>query len=293
MYVFFRVKLFLEITQHRSYCPYPIPILFFQHHRNGNYFSAQRYIVLPYSFSLYCLRQQTLCQKIIAITLLHSSNYFLHTTNMARKTKEEAEATRNSLLDAAEKLFSEQGVASTTLLQVATEAGLSRGAIYWHFKGKDDLFQALMRRVTDPLQADMARTAIENKKTPLLSLWNLLTQALEATVHNPQAQRIFEISYCKMEYVERNEAARLLHHQARARFLRICHAALAHAEKMQNTTLTVEKEQAAIAIHSMFDGLLYNWFMCPKEERFDLIKSGKCAFSSYLKGLGIDTSQLT
>lgn len=211
---------------------------------------------------------------------------------MARKTKEEAEATRNSLLDAAEKLFSEQGVASTTLLQVATEAGLSRGAIYWHFKGKDDLFQALMHRVTDPLQADMTRVAADNKKDPLISLWHIITQALHATVHNPQTQRIFEISYCKMEYVERNKTARLLHHQARTRFLRICHLALEHAETQQKITLPIQKEHAAIAIHSLLDGLIYNWFMCPKEQRFDLLQSGKQAFSSYLKGLGIDTSPL-
>lgn len=210
---------------------------------------------------------------------------------MARRTKAEAQATRNALLDAAEKLFSEQGVASTTLLQVASEAGLSRGAIYWHFKGKDDLFQALMHRATDPLQADMARAAAANAN-PLVSLWNIITQALEATVHNQQAQRIFEISYCKMEYVERNNTARLLRHQARARFLRICHLALEHVEKNQQMALTIEKEQAAIAIHSLFDGLIYNWLISPKEQRFDLVQSGKLAFIACLQGLGIDPAEL-
>lgn len=62
---------------------------------------------------------------------------------MARKTKEEAERTYYLLLDAAMDEFIERGVAQTTLLQIATRAGLTRGAVYWHFKNKDELIMAL------------------------------------------------------------------------------------------------------------------------------------------------------
>lgn len=66
---------------------------------------------------------------------------------MARKTKEEAERTYYQLLDAAIEEFIERGVAQTTLLQIATRAGLTRGAIYWHFKNKDELIMALWEYV--------------------------------------------------------------------------------------------------------------------------------------------------
>ncbi len=62
---------------------------------------------------------------------------------MARKTKEESERTYYQLLDAAIDEFTERGVAQTTLLQIATRAGLTRGAIYWHFKNKDELIMDL------------------------------------------------------------------------------------------------------------------------------------------------------
>jgi hypothetical protein len=62
---------------------------------------------------------------------------------MARKTKEEADKTRHLLLDAAEHLFWEQGVSKTTLASIAEYAGLTRGAIYWHFDNKADLFNAM------------------------------------------------------------------------------------------------------------------------------------------------------
>jgi TetR/AcrR family acrAB operon transcriptional repressor len=61
---------------------------------------------------------------------------------MARRTKEDALATRDSILDAAELLFVEQGVSRTTLQHIATAAGVTRGAIYWHFLDKGAMFNA-------------------------------------------------------------------------------------------------------------------------------------------------------
>ena len=59
---------------------------------------------------------------------------------MARKTKQEAQETRQHILDVALRLFSQQGVSSTSLGEIAKAAGVTRGAIYWHFKDKSDLF---------------------------------------------------------------------------------------------------------------------------------------------------------
>ena len=61
---------------------------------------------------------------------------------MARRTKAEAQATRNALIDAAERLFDSRGVSRTSLQDIAQAAGATRGAIYWHFKDKADLFNA-------------------------------------------------------------------------------------------------------------------------------------------------------
>ena len=72
---------------------------------------------------------------------------------MARRTKEEAQVTRERLLDAAEAIFRERGVTRTSLAEVAAAAGLTRGAVYWHFKDKADLFRAMCDRATLPLDA--------------------------------------------------------------------------------------------------------------------------------------------
>ena len=62
---------------------------------------------------------------------------------VARRTKEEAAVTRELLLDAAERVFRERGVAGSTLAEVAAAAGVTRGAVYWHFHDKADLYAAM------------------------------------------------------------------------------------------------------------------------------------------------------
>lgn len=60
-----------------------------------------------------------------------------------RRTKAEAAETRCSILCAAEQLFFEKGVANSALDEIAATAGVTRGAIYWHFASKSDLFLEL------------------------------------------------------------------------------------------------------------------------------------------------------
>ena len=75
---------------------------------------------------------------------------------MARRTKPEAQATREHLLDTAEQVILARGLSRTSLQDIAQAAGLSRGAIYWHFADKVALFNAIMDRVDLPLEQALA-----------------------------------------------------------------------------------------------------------------------------------------
>ena len=66
---------------------------------------------------------------------------------MARRTKEEARATRESVLRAALDLFAEKGYSRTTLSGIAKRIGMTRGAVYWHFENKEALLAALIDHV--------------------------------------------------------------------------------------------------------------------------------------------------
>ncbi|MBI4030700.1 MAG: TetR family transcriptional regulator, partial [Proteobacteria bacterium] len=67
-----------------------------------------------------------------------------------RRTKKDAEQTREDILDAAVCLFSERGIQTTTLDEIASKVGVTRGAVYWHFENKMDIFDALHERLHRP-----------------------------------------------------------------------------------------------------------------------------------------------
>lgn len=71
---------------------------------------------------------------------------------MARKTVEESEQTRIRLMEAGTRMFAEYGYAYSTLDDIAKCAGLSRGAVYWHFKGKGELLLSIMNASVLPLE---------------------------------------------------------------------------------------------------------------------------------------------
>ena len=118
---------------------------------------------------------------------------------MVRKTKEEAATTRAQLLDAAEKVFRERGVTRTSLAEVATAAGLTRGAVYWHFRDKAALFTAMCERATLPLDAMLADTRGASTADPLGALRELMVGALRQLATDPRAQAVFEIIFLKTE----------------------------------------------------------------------------------------------
>jgi AcrR family transcriptional regulator len=62
------------------------------------------------------------------------------------KHQAKTEATRRDLLDAAEKIFVRDGYERTQIEAIAAEVGRTKGAVYAHFKGKEDLFLALFER---------------------------------------------------------------------------------------------------------------------------------------------------
>ncbi|HEY7294290.1 MAG TPA: helix-turn-helix domain-containing protein, partial [Dehalococcoidia bacterium] len=70
------------------------------------------------------------------------------------KKADRSEQTRRVLLDVGQRLFAERGFAATGTEEIVRQAGVTRGALYYHFKDKQDLFRAV---VEDMQQQGMAR----------------------------------------------------------------------------------------------------------------------------------------
>ena len=120
---------------------------------------------------------------------------------MARKTKQQAQETRQQILDAAVREFSERGVAATSLTDIATAAGVTRGAIYWHFKNKVDLFNEVWES-TEP-KIDQLETEYQAKfpDNPLRVIREILIYILTSTVEDGRRRALMEIIFHKCEFV--------------------------------------------------------------------------------------------
>jgi TetR/AcrR family transcriptional regulator, acrAB operon repressor len=202
---------------------------------------------------------------------------------MARRTKEEAAATRDSILDAAEKLFVEQGVSRTTLQHIATAAGVTRGAIYWHFDDKGALFNAMMERAILPLEAEMQVLDQAESDDPLVDLRNHMLAVLDRTVNDPGARRVFEIATLKVEFVGEMDAVRQRRKDNMANWMTRADRRIRLAADKGLLSRHVDPSRVALALWIMIDGLIRNWMFDPQD--FDLIALGKCVIDPYLDGL--------
>lgn len=204
---------------------------------------------------------------------------------MVRRTKEEAFATRQRLLDAAELLFQAQGVSQTTLQQIAQKAGATRGAIYWHFKDKADLFNAMMERVTLPMEEGMQAALEAGEQDPIALLERGIMDAFRMATSDPQVRRVFEIASYKVEYTQEMSAVHERHFSSRQACIDDFEKALRLAALQSRVKMSIPAGTAALGLHALISGLMQDWLLAP--DSFSLLLAGKRLFRSYVRGLGL------
>ena len=204
---------------------------------------------------------------------------------MVRRTKEDALATRNRILDTAECVFERRGVSRTSLNEIALAAGVTRGAIYWHFKDKADLFDAMMQRVLLPLEESIQRDGDPDGDDALAQLRQGLVDALRRIVDDAQVRRVFEIAIHKVEYVDELCAVRDRRIDGCSGHLRRIERTFAAAMRQGRLARRMSAHAAALGLHAMVDGLFQNWMLDP--QAFDLVRVGGQVFDAYLAGLAV------
>ncbi|MGE5170882.1 MAG: TetR family transcriptional regulator [Rudaea sp.] len=204
---------------------------------------------------------------------------------MARRTKEEAAITREQLLDAAERVFRERGVAGSTLAEVAAAAGVTRGAVYWHFRDKADLYAAMCERATLPLESMLHATSAARQDDPLAALRELALGALMRLARDSHAQAVFDLMFH-----ERERAADLAPLAERRRRDR-CHAlskveiVLAQAVDAGQLPAHTDTSLAALTLHAYIHGIMHEWLLDPSA--FDLAAVAPALVDSMLAGLRV------
>lgn len=180
-----------------------------------------------------------------------------------RRTKEEAENTRTAILVAAEMLFLKKGVSHTSLEHIAREAGVTRGAVYWHFQNKAHLFHEMLNQVRLPAEQITEHISQCDPQNPILGLRNLCADALLSMEKEPRKKRIFTILLRRCEFTDDLREAEERHEAFINEFIDLCERLFAEPATAERLQAGVTPRMAALALHSMLLGLISDWLRDP------------------------------
>ncbi|HCE6396375.1 MULTISPECIES: TetR family transcriptional regulator [Pseudomonas aeruginosa group] len=180
-----------------------------------------------------------------------------------RRSKEDAEETRCAILTAAEWLFLEQGVAHTSLEQVARRAGVTRGAIYWHFQNKAHLFHEMLNQVRLPLEPLAEQLAAANGLTSLQVLRELCIEAMTSLSQDEQRRRIFTILLRRCEFTKDLREAEERHEAFINQFIALCERQFAQPTVRAQLRSDITPRLAARSLHILIVGLFNDWLRDP------------------------------
>lgn len=108
----------------------------------------------------------------------------------------EAEERKNEILDVAGRLFGEQGYDATSTNDILKEIGIARGTLYYHFKSKEEILDAMIDRMTEQI-LEKAKSFVKQTEIPVLQRFTMMMLALNISdgsfgheileqVHKPQ-----------------------------------------------------------------------------------------------------------
>lgn len=200
-----------------------------------------------------------------------------------RRTKEDAQHTREALLDAAERLFAQRGVSRTSLQEIAKAAGVTRGAVYWHFDDKAELFNAMMARITLPMEDTIEAIDRADQTAPLDDLRKVVLDAFTRIAQDPRTHRVFDIATNKVEYTDEHTGIRTRHLQAHLACRAHFEACFRRAQLLGHLPETTDARTLAVAYLAMADGLINTWML--DTTLFDLVSMGARSIDLFWRGL--------
>lgn len=177
-----------------------------------------------------------------------------------RRTKHDAEQTRNAILDAAERLFAERGLSASSLEAISRAAGVTRGAFYWHFKDKLDLLTAMRQRRILPQEEILMIAAEQGHEDPLGLLEAGGRDMLALFEADPGQQQFFRLL---SSHLENDEAAEWLSTTNREMF-GLIHRMTDLAREKGVLNPAFAPDEAAVLVMVTMNGLINEWLRSGK-----------------------------
>ncbi|MBQ0744124.1 MAG: TetR family transcriptional regulator [Pseudomonas sp.] len=180
-----------------------------------------------------------------------------------RRTKEDAEKTRLKIIEAALVLFSRNGFSNTTLAMIGTEAGYSRGPIYWHFKNKDDLYQAVLACSQEPLE-QLIDNAARETASPVAAIDTFARQWLVLLAEDVWFRQSFEILLNKTELTEAVAPTLKRERELTRHIVDTLSQLVAQAQQLQQIPATQPADKLGLLVYTYLMGVTQSWLFAPE-----------------------------
>jgi len=199
-----------------------------------------------------------------------------------RRTKEEAAVTRKQLLKKALKVFSKQGYAATTLEDIASEAEVTRGAIYHHFGGKAELYNTLVREYADRGNVIMQQ-AISEGGSLLNILHRVFVRQLQAIEEDREMRALMELYLFKTGLVSELEEGRQQQVESGVGLIKMMAGIMQQGMQAGLLRSDVEPREMARAYLAFQNGLINLWLTTP--DQFSLKASAESFADILMAGI--------
>ena len=221
--------------------------------------------------------------------IIHTRMYVVKTcftcynANM-RKTKQQAQATKESILLAALKCFSEKGYFNTSLDEIACNANVTRGAVYWHFKNKAEIFDALHEQLHEPFTHKILLDLENETEHPINQLKLLCIKLLQDLSENPVKVSTMKLFF-QCDYSGDIAKFKQQHQDKKRQNLDLFEQYFIRAQKNQLINSQTNPKVLTLTLHCFLKGLLFEFIN--QSDLIDLKLQSKDMVEQLFNGLGI------
>lgn len=171
-----------------------------------------------------------------------------------RRTKHDAERTKQAILDAAETLFLKNGVSRTSLEMIAKECGVTRGAVYWHFTDKAQLVQEMLDCIRIPLDEFTEELSNDQEGDSLLKLYERCVECMEKFLEPGRERRMMTILMHRCEFTQDLHRVEQRGNTLTLEFVTLVERLF--DSQRQRLQAGVTPRGASLQLHSLFTGTL-------------------------------------
>ncbi|WHH57793.1 TetR/AcrR family transcriptional regulator [Petroclostridium sp. X23] len=168
-----------------------------------------------------------------------------------KRTKEDAEQTRQAILDASFEIINRKGFERMTRDDIAMEMGMTRGAVNWHFKTKEEIYFSVLQNILDRLEIMRKKYQNDYSMSAEERLTNLFLMPIR---HVKWFQFVNRIPHYLLEEAEFSSIENRIY-QNRIKFLGYLEGVLTEIEKKSGNTLKKPKDKVAQALYLIYEGL--------------------------------------